>query len=98
MRGTKETEHALHTGHWPRLSRYAEASRPGSLPVLVVADLFQPFDGFAIERLLNRDVRHGRCRCGAMPVFFVRRKLHNIAGMDLLNRAALALRPTTTSG
>jgi hypothetical protein len=33
-----------------------------------------------------------------MPVFFTRRKLHYITGMDFLNRAVPALYPTTTGG
>ena len=33
-----------------------------------------------------------------MPMLHARRKPDDIAGMDLLNRATLALRPTTTGG
>ena len=66
--------------------------------VLFIADLLHPVDGLAVERFLNGDVRHGRGRCGAVPVFLARRKPDDVARVYFLDRAALALRPTATGG
>ena len=67
--------------------------RWGSAPVLVVADLLQPIDGLAALRFLDGDVRHGGGRRGAVPVLFAGREPDDVAGTDLLDRAAIALRP-----
>src|SRR5207302_10627174 len=37
--------------------------------VLLVADLLHPVDGLAVELFHNGDVRHGRGRRGAVPMF-----------------------------
>jgi len=63
---------------------------------MVIADLFHPVYDLAVERFLNGDMRHGRGWRGAMPMLLARRKRYHIAGMDLLNRAVLALHPTAT--
>ena len=67
-----------------------------SLAVLFVADLFHPIDSLAVERFLDGDVRHGRGWRGAVPMLFARRKPDNIAGTNLLDRAALALGAAAT--
>jgi hypothetical protein len=59
---------------------------------LFVADLFHPVNRLAVELFLNGDVRHGRGGRGTVPMFLARRKPDDVAGMDFLNRAALALR------
>ena len=64
--------------------------------ILLVADLFEPVDGFAVERFLNSNMCHGGGRSCAMPVLLAWRKPDYVAGVDLLNRTALALRPTAT--
>ena len=64
--------------------------------VLFVADLFHPLDDLAIERFLNGDVGHGCCRRSPMPVLQSWREPDHITVPDLLDRAALALRPTNT--
>jgi hypothetical protein len=64
----------------------------GSGAVLRVADVFQPIDHLAVKRFRNRNVRH---RCGrrrAVPVLLARREPDDVAGPDLLDRAALMLR------
>ena len=61
--------------------------------ILLVADLFHPFDDLAVERFLNGDVRHGGSRCGTVPVLHARWKPDDIAGADFFDRAAFALRP-----
>src|SRR5437762_2551022 len=43
--------------------------------------------------LLNGDMGHGGGWCGTMPMLLTRRKPHHIARFDLLDRAALTLRP-----
>ena len=68
------------------------------LEVLVVSDVFEPVDDFAVELFLNRDVGHGGGGSGSVPVLFARREPDDIAGMDLLDGAALALSPATTRG
>src|ERR1700736_2566532 len=62
--------------------------------VLFVTDLFQPVDGFAIQRFLNGDVRHGRRGRGPMPMLLAGRKPNHITGANFLDRPALALNPT----
>ena len=49
--------------------------------------------GLAVELFLDGDVGHGRGRRGAVPVLLARREPDDIAGPDLLDRAALALDP-----
>src|ERR1700722_9276386 len=61
--------------------------------VLLVADLFHPLHRLAVERLLDGDVGHGGSGGGAMPMFLARREDHDVAGANLLDRAAFALRP-----
>ena len=62
-------------------------------PVLLVADLFHPVDGLAVELLLNGDVRHRRGGSRPVPVLFARRKPDDVTRPDFLDRAAPALRP-----
>src|SRR5208283_3416076 len=50
-------------------------------------------DGAAVELLGDGDVRHGRGGGGPVPMFLAGREPHDVAGPDLLNRAALALYP-----
>ena len=38
---------------------------------MLIADLFHPIDGLAIELFLNSDVGHGRSRGGTVPMLFV---------------------------
>ena len=64
-----------------------------SRPILLVADLLHPFDRLAVERLLDGDMGHGGGRRGAVPVLLARREDDDVAGANLLDRAALALRP-----
>lgn len=59
--------------------------------VLLVADLLHPVDGLSVELFLNRDVRHGRCWRGAMPMLLTRRDPDHVAGPNFLDRAAPAL-------
>src|SRR5215211_5706921 len=74
----------------------AEAGTSGDLrsgPVLLLADLLQPVDGLAVELLLDCDVAYGRGRRGPVPVLLAGREPDHIAGPDLLDRPAFALRP-----
>ena len=64
-----------------------------SLAILVVADLFHPFDELAVEIFLNGDMRHGGGWRRAMPMLFARRERDYITGINLFNRTALALYP-----
>jgi hypothetical protein len=66
--------------------------------VFLVADLFQPINGFAIKLFLNRNVGHGRRWRRAVPMLLARRKPDHIAGPDFFNRPAPALRATATRG
>jgi hypothetical protein len=65
---------------------------------LLVAHLLHPFDGFAIERFLDGDVRHRRVGRGAVPVLLAGRKPDDVAGADFLNWTALALHPAAAEG
>lgn len=64
--------------------------------ILLVAHLLHPFDDFAIETFLNGDVRHGGGRRRPVPVPQTRRKPNHIAGPNLFDRPAFALRPAET--
>ncbi len=64
--------------------------------VLLVADLFEPVPDFAIQRLLNGDMRHRDGRACAMPMLLSRRNPNDIAGPDFLDRTSPALHPTYT--
>jgi hypothetical protein len=70
---------------------------PKLFAILLVADLLQPVDVFAIERFRDRDMRHRCRRCGAMPVLLARGKPDDVAGTDFFNRSALTLRPPASS-
>jgi len=61
------------------------------LCIFLIRDFFHPVNGVAVEQLRDGDVRHGRGRRCAMPMFFARRKPDNISGMNCFNRAAFAL-------
>ena len=63
--------------------------------VLGVTDLFQPIGVFAIEMLMDGDMRQRRGRRRTMPMFFASRNPHHIAGADFLNRLAPALHTAT---
>src|SRR6184192_2485685 len=64
-------------------------------PVLLVADLFHPFHGLAIELFLNGDVRHGGGCRGAVPMLLTRRNPDHVTGPNLLDRASPTLRAAT---
>src|SRR5437879_1904812 len=65
-------------------------------PVLLVADLFHQVDCFAVEPLLDGDVRHGRRRRRAMPVLFARRKPDDVARVNFLDTSTPELHPAAT--
>src|SRR3954447_16230722 len=62
-----------------------------SSSVLLVGDVFEPVDSLAIELLLDGDVRHRRGRRRTVPVFFTRRKPHDVTRANLFNGATPAL-------
>ena len=64
--------------------------------ILLIADLFHPIDDLTVERFLDGDVCHGRGRRSTVPVLLAWRDRDHIAGMNLLNRTAVLLRPTAT--
>ena len=66
--------------------------------VLLVGHMFHPFDDLAVEFFLNGDVGHGCLWCGSVPVLFVGREPDDVAGANLLNRAAIALSPAEAGG
>jgi hypothetical protein len=65
----------------------------GLLSVLLVAHLFHPIDGLAIQRLLNGDMCH--CRRGRCPVpmLLAGRKPDDVIRSDFLNSPAPTLCP-----
>ena len=65
--------------------------------VLLITHLFHPIDGLPVEQFMDRDVRHGRGRSGAVPMFFPRRDPNHVTRTDFLDRSAPALRPATAS-
>lgn len=63
--------------------------------ILLVAYVFQPIDGLAVQLLLNGNVGHRGCRCSPMPMLLARWKPDNITGFDLINRASPSLHSPT---
>jgi hypothetical protein len=61
--------------------------------VLFIADSFHPIDHFAVQCLLNGDVRHRGRRRSAVPMFFTRRNPDHIARPDFLDGAVPTLNP-----
>src|SRR5215469_7667268 len=61
--------------------------------VLLVRDLFEPLDSLAIERFLNRDVRHGNRWARAVPMLLAGLEPHHIARPDFFAGAAPFLGP-----
>jgi hypothetical protein len=59
--------------------------------VLLVGDVLEPLDGFAVERFLDGDVGQGGGWGGAVPVFFAWGEPDDVAGMNLLDGSAPAL-------
>jgi hypothetical protein len=59
--------------------------------VLLVADLFHPVNRFAVELLLNGDLRHGSGCCGAVAVLLTRLEPDHVTRPNFLDRAAPAL-------
>src|SRR3954471_685096 len=57
--------------------------------------MFHPIDGFTVQLFLDGKVRHAGGRSGSVPMLFTGRKPDHIAGTDLLDRAAVTLRPAT---
>src|ERR1700722_18089831 len=66
--------------------------------VLLVADLLHPLDRFAVERLLDGGVGHRGRGCGAVPMLLAWREHHDVAGANLLDCSALALRAAAARG
>src|ERR1039458_327183 len=63
--------------------------------ILLVAHLLHPINGFAVQLFLNGNMGHcRRWRC-SVPMLLSRCKPDDIAGPDLLDWAAPALRATT---
>jgi hypothetical protein len=61
---------------------------------LFVADFFQPFDDFAVEMLLDGDMRHRGFWRSAMPVFLAGWNPDHISGPNSFDRTAPALYQT----
>src|SRR3954453_23154378 len=64
-----------------------------SSEILLVRDMLHPSHRRAVQRLLDRDVRHRRRVCGAMPVFVVRGTPDDIACPEFDPLIPFALRP-----
>jgi hypothetical protein len=65
--------------------------------ILFVADLFHPVDNLTVDLFLNGNVRHGRGRCGPMPVLLTGRKPDHITWADFLDPTAPTLDPAAAS-
>ena len=59
--------------------------------ILLVADLFHPIGGLAVELFLDGDVRHGRGWRSAVPMFLTRREPDHVTRADFFDRATPAL-------
>src|SRR5207249_3412705 len=64
--------------------------------VLFVADLFHPGRRLAIKLFLNRDMGHGRCRRGTVPVLLIWRDPYHVTRPNRLDGSTPALHQTAT--
>src|SRR6516225_3605059 len=64
--------------------------------ILLVGDVLHPIHVLAVQRLLGRDMNHGRGRSGAMPVLLVWRNPDDIAALYFAHLAAPALHAART--
>src|SRR5690348_11617450 len=85
-------DHRLHNATWAILTDRPDFPLFGP-PVLLIANLFHPVGGFAVELFLDRDVRHGRGWTGSVPMLLSRREPDHVARTNFLNRTAPALCP-----
>lgn len=60
-------------------------------PILLVANVLQPVDRFAVELFFDGEVRDGRRRGGVVPMFFAGREPDEVAGMDFFDGAVPTL-------
>src|SRR5208337_766664 len=76
------------------------APRPSLLPlgVLLVRDLLHPSDSRVVLHFGNGDMGHRAVGRRAVPVLLARLEPDDVAGPDLLDRAALPLRAPETGG
>src|SRR5580692_190236 len=75
-----------------------KVAQPPDLPtILLVGDLLHPVDHLAVLPFLNGYVRHRGRRSGPVPVLLAGGEPHHIAGTDLLDGSAFALRPAAAS-
>src|SRR5947208_2898371 len=74
------------------------AQKPLRAGVLLVGDLFQPVDGFALELFLDGNVGHGGGGAGPVPVLLPGGEADDVSGMDLLDGTAFALGAAGASG
>ena len=78
----------------PRVGKSSTTVRAKTLIlVLLVADLFHPAGGFAVQGFRSGDMAHAHGRAGAVPVFCPWRDPYNIPRADLVNRAIPLLNP-----
>src|SRR6188768_209048 len=65
---------------------------PRSAAILLRRHVLEPIDRLAVELLVDRDVRHGRLWCCAMPVLLTWRKRDDITRPDVFDGPAPTLR------
>lgn len=66
--------------------------------ILLVGDMFLPFDSLPVECFLYGDVGHRRGRRGTVPVALSGRAPDDVAGADLDDGLTLALCPAAPCG
>jgi Tripartite tricarboxylate transporter family receptor len=106
--GTGSMIHLAGVAHWWSPFRAIDASglRCGAAQrgrglagaIVPLGDMLHPGDRRAVQLFLDRDVTHGGGGGRAMPVPLARPEPDHVAGANLLQRPALALRPATTCG
>ncbi len=69
-----------------------------SFAVLVIADLFHPIHGLAVELFLYGDMRHGGGRGGTVPVLFAGWEPDDVARADFFDGSSPPLNPATACG
>ncbi len=67
-----------------------------SLAILAITNFFHPLNYFSIKLLLDSDMHHCSCRCGTVPMLFIRWQPNNITRINLFNRVILTLHPTAS--
>lgn len=83
--------------HAPRITECLQRDVKSVSSILLIGNVLHPVCSPTILVFLNGDVSHGCGRRGSVPVLFTWRKANYVSRFDVLDGAAFALYPTSSS-